>query len=199
VDDHKKINFKLSKNGKLQLTGCKNDAQPQLVVQKFIDDIIDHCRDCIELHQGQETIRIFFQTVMTNIDFSLGFCVDRQKLDFYINKDTPFHSLLETSFGYTGVNIKFPMDEPWWKCPVVVITRSLNSGTQWSSYCQPLDSLTAISSALQNKKKYNTFLVFHSGSVIMSGMQPSTMKTHFDLFISVIKTWRPNIEEKIRS
>ena len=46
---------------------------------------------------------------MRNIDFGLNFYVDREKLDEYFNTCTDYHSLLETSFGYTGVNIKIPI------------------------------------------------------------------------------------------
>ena len=47
---------------------------------------------------------------MTNIDFNVGFNINREELDIYINSSTLFNSLLETSFGYTGVNIKILVD-----------------------------------------------------------------------------------------
>ena len=43
------------------------------------------------------------------LDFDIGFYVDREKLANYMSTQTEFHSLLETSFGYTGVNIKIPI------------------------------------------------------------------------------------------
>lgn len=195
IENGRKINFKLSKNGKFQLTGCKNEDHAIQVVKNLIDTVLTHCRDCIQL-QGPMLV-VSFQTVMTNIDFSLGFSVDRQKLDNMMNNNTPFHSLLETSFGYTGVNIKFPVDQEWWKLPVPVISKNTGTESPWIKYERPLHDFVANTETLQKKMKYNTFLVFHSGSVIMSGMVKETMRLHYDLFVSIMKTWQPRIEEKL--
>ena len=46
---------------------------------------------------------------MTNIDFNIGYIINREELNRYINEHTEYNSLLETSFGYTGVNIKIPV------------------------------------------------------------------------------------------
>lgn len=48
---------------------------------------------------------------MRNIDFSVGFIIDREKLNKYMVTQKDFHCLLETSFGYTGVNIKVPLQQ----------------------------------------------------------------------------------------
>ena len=68
---------------------------------------------------------------MSNINFSLGFCINKENLDEYINKNTNYYSLLETTFGYTGVNIKIPLpslkDIPITK---IVLDRNTNDWTQ---------------------------------------------------------------------
>jgi TATA-box binding protein (TBP) (component of TFIID and TFIIIB) len=48
-----------------------------------------------------------------------------------------------------------------------------------------------------NKNRYNTFLVFHSGNVIMSSMHIDYMKDTYNKFINIIKECRPQIEENI--
>ena len=50
-----------------------------------------------------------------------------------------------------------------------------------------------------NKNRYNTFLVFHSGNVIMSSMHIDYMKDTYNKFINIIKECRPHIEEKIET
>lgn len=197
AEDGKKINFKLSKNGKFQMTGVKNENQAIVVVQRFVAQLFQHCRQYVTIQDNAANVRIFFQTVMTNIDFPLGFAVDRQKLDDLMNRNTPFHSLLETSFGYTGVNIKFPIDKDWWDMEVPVISTDSSDIHNWVLGHEPLRNLMEITPTIRNKKKYNTFLVFHSGSVIMSGMTKETMRNHYDLFMSIMKTWQPKIEEKL--
>jgi uncharacterized UPF0160 family protein len=136
---------------------------------------------------------------MTNIDFSIGYFINRQKLDDMMNKDTYYHSLLETSCGYTGVNIKFPLDIKWWDYEVPFISCDITNLNNliWELDKKVLSSVTEITQEKKNKKKYNTFLVFHSGNIIMSGIMKETMKRDFEVFQSLLMKWRPMIEEKI--
>lgn len=203
--DEKRINFKLSKNGKFQLTGCRHEDQAMAVVTNFIETVYRYCPSCIVCPTN--TLQVYFQTVMTNIDFSLGFSVDRQRLDYLMNKRTPFHSLLETSFGYTGVNIKLPVEIPWWTIPVPLLTCTTSildggQGTlerprnQWVKQYRPLCDIAPAANFAQ-RPKYNTFLVFHSGSVIMSGMNKTTMHVHYDLFNEMLRLWKDSIQEQL--
>lgn len=197
--NQKFINFKVSKNGKFQMTGCKSEQHAITIVSHFIQHLIETCRDCVTLAKNN-SILVFFQTVMTNIDFSIGFKINRQKLDEQMNKDTSYHSLLETSCGYTGVNIKFPLDMKWWELEVPVLYCSQmieNQPLEWKNTRESLCQMMDITSDKKTKKKYNTFLVFHSGNIIMSGMMRDTMKKDFDIFVNLLKIWRPVIEEKI--
>jgi len=199
LDNQKFINFKLSKNGKFQMTGCKSEQHAITIVSHFIQHLIEHCRDCVTIAKNN-SILVFFQTVMTNIDFSIGFKINRQKLDEQMNKDTSYHSLLETSCGYTGVNIKFPLDMKWWELevPVLYCAQMIeNQPLEWKNTRESLCQMMEITSDKKTKKKYNTFLVFHSGNIIMSGMMRETMKKDFDIFVNLLKIWRPVIEEKI--
>ena len=105
--DNKPINFKICKNGMLQVTGCKFDIQAEECV-KYIWYYIKEQKNIYKFSKG-DSLEILFIPVMRNIDFSVGFIVDREKLAKYMSTQTEFHSLLETSFGYTGVNIKIPI------------------------------------------------------------------------------------------
>jgi TATA-box binding protein (TBP) (component of TFIID and TFIIIB) len=199
LPQQKFINFKVSKNGKFQMTGCKSEEHALKIVSHFIQHLITHCKSHITVSKNN-SILVFFQTVMTNIDFSIGFKINRQKLDEHMNRDTVYHSLLETSCGYTGVNIKFPLDIKWWDLPVpVLFCPQVLEGVplQWENSKEPLIKMTEIPMEKKQKKKYNTFLVFHSGNIIMSGMMRETMKQDFDIFIKLLQEWRPHIEEKI--
>lgn len=119
---------------------------------------------------------------MTNVDCRTGHCI--------INTTTPFHSLLETSFGYTGVNIKFPVASDWKEMEVPVVEWKRGEPLRLSH--QPLSSLTVKEGG---KFKYNTFLVFHSGQFIMSGMHEKTMKPDYDLFMRILKDHQDEIRE----
>jgi hypothetical protein len=204
---NKCINFKLSKNGKFQLTGCKFLWHAQVSVVAFIGMIRKYCPNIAGIHQRVEALPITFQTVMTNVDFNTGFTINREKLDQLMNDTTSFYSLLETSFGYTGVNIKFPLPKEWWK--VLEVPRVLIhwNGTDkeypvvegcdkvvYDTVLQPSDR-----QRLGVKNKFNTFLVFHSGNVIMSGMSPQLMTPDYTSFCKLLEQWAPEIKEKIHS
>ncbi|NDE14278.1 hypothetical protein EBZ80_05035 [bacterium] len=192
LDNHKKINFKVSKNGKFQMTGCRREEDAIRVVCHFLDLVLATCREDVALPFG--TARVYFQTVMTNIDFSVGFCIDRQKLDRVVNAQTTYHSLLETSCGYTGVNIKIPLTMPWWEMEVPCVEKTADG---WRRYERCLDDLAAFAPDNKSRKRYNTFLVFHSGNVIMSGMVGLTMEKDFEVFTHFLREQRKEIQERV--
>jgi len=196
------INFKLSKNGKFQLTGCKFLWHAQVSVTAFLHMIQKHCPGMIP----STNTRVYFQTVMTNMDFNVGHTINRQNLDKLMNDSTPYYSLLETSFGYTGVNIKFPIPDEWWtilEVPLVTLSwgedkdknpsRIHEEKVVYDRALTPADR-----TRLANKKKFNTFLVFHSGNVIMSGMNPQIMKADYVAFTGLLTSWNDKIREHIK-
>lgn len=191
----KLINFKIPARGKIQITGCKS---------------YDHAIQCIQFMWGIIKtmpqlyvieglhLEIFFNTVMTNINFDIGFRIIRERLDQYINTQTNFKSMLETSVGYAGVNIKIPfqhtttqiqrlryIDETW--------VRDTISFEEYLSHLSEKDARKE-----RSKTKNNTFLVFHKGTAIMSGMCPEHMRDAYYRFIRIVKTEaRDFIEEVI--
>ena len=141
------------------------------------------------LKSPDSTFKVIYHTVMTNVDFNLGFIVHREALDAYINSNTEYNSLLETSFGYTGINIKFPIDH---SIDNLKIPTSIFKDGKW------IDSFTLYKDIpSKKKKKYNTFLVFHSGNTIMSGMIEELMEPAFDIFQNIISKCKKSIEEKL--
>ena len=192
----KKINFKVSKNGKFQITGCKSLDHARVATFSFLNILTEYCPEYIRLHDGNR-IRVFFQIVMPNVDCGTGYCINRQSLDKIINKQTPYHSLLETSFGYTGVNIKFPVQTNWYELDVPIIDWEINQPGTLSLYEKPLKSL--VEEPLQKKQKYNTFLVFHSGQFIMSGMHEGTMRQDYERFMGILRNFQPQIRENLET
>lgn len=194
----KKINFKISRNGKFQMTGCKKDSHAEDCI-KYIWEYIREEKEIYTLPDG-ENFRALFIPAMRNIDFSLGFVLDREKLDKYFNTNTDYHSLLETSIGYTGVNIKIPVEKPI--CELKI--KQLNyKGDRWGkpkyvSYESYLDTLKPKEKQKKiEKERYNTFLVFHSGKVIMSSMCEDFARDTYYEFLDIIKNNFKKFEEKL--
>ena len=200
IIDGKKINFKVSRNGKFQMTGCKFDEQAERCV-KVIWDYIKDKKDIYSLHE-KDKMDIIFIPAMRNIDFSLGFLVDREKLDEYFNIYTDFHSLLETSFGYTGVNIKIPVTDSILDLKLKKFTYDVDTDS-WSSlqkvgYGTYLDTLSEKDRSKKlNQKRYNTFLVFHSGKIIQSGLHRDFQKPVYYKFLDIIRECYNQIEERL--
>ena len=195
--DNKFINFKVSKNGKFQFTGCKNEFHSQRSME-FIYEYTKYSTKIIQIDGDQS--EIIFITVMTNINFNLGFCINRENLDEYINTKTKYYSLLETSFGYTGVNIKILLENIN-NIPIHKIIYN-NETDEWEkiefNYAKYIDTLDEKEKKKElSKVRYNTFLVFQSGNVILSSPHKECMRNTYHEFMEIIDTCKDRIEEKI--
>jgi hypothetical protein len=125
---------------------------------------------------------------MRNIDFNVGFMIDREKLDEYVNVETEYTSIFETSFGYQGVNIKIPLEvvDHTMKKKIFIDGKWV---TEKITYNQFLEQVLTEKERKKEREKerYNTFLVFNSGNIIMSSMNKKMMRRYFDIFIDMVK------------
>lgn len=193
----KNINFKICKNGRFQFTGCKSNRHAYECI-KYIWSYIKYNNEIYSFVSGNY-LDVIFIPAMRNIDFNMGFYVDREKLAHYMSTQTEFHSLLETSFGYTGCNIKVPI-----KIQIgdLILKRMKYLNEQWNtfnlSYSEYLEYLDPKERQKKSQKdRYNTFLVFHSGKVIMSGLTGKLMRDTYDDFCKTIKKCYPFIKETL--
>jgi TATA-box binding protein (TBP) (component of TFIID and TFIIIB) len=197
--DNLRANIKICQNGVLQMTGCKTTSHAIAIVQhlcQYFESILSN----FGLRDGRQYVVAFIPS-MRNIDFSLGFNVDREKLAYMVTQYESFYCLLETSFGYTGVNIKSPTLDDLSTVDTLTMTRDLAKKTftvDPSLYNTYLDAQPPkIQKKKLNKARYNTFLVFHSGKTIMSGMTSATMTKTFYEFIDVVCENVDFVKEKI--
>lgn len=200
VIDYKPVNFKICQNGMFQITGAKFDSQAEDCI-KFIWSLIREEVGNIYSYSKGNSLEAIFIPAMRNIDFSLGFHVDREKLTKYMNSQTEFHSLLETSFGYTGVNIKFPIKDDIRDMVLKKLSFKEGGGDIVESSMTYGDYLCELPEKEQQKKmkknRYTTFLVFHSGKVIVSSITAEVTKPAYNYFHEIIKRCRGEIEEKL--
>lgn len=196
----KPINFKVCRNGTFQMTGCKHDYHVEECI-KILWGILEKNNDIFSFTPGKKNLEILIIPSMRNIDFSLGFNIDREKLNQYMWDQDKFYCLLETSFGYTGVNIKIPLEKNINKMIIKKLSYDLekkewnNEKTTYEKYLDildPKDKKTKLKS-----ERYNTFLVFHSGKVIMSGLTFEFMEDIYNIFVNLMIQIRPLIEEKL--
>ena len=193
----KAINFKVCRNGTFQMTGCKTHDHAVKCVQ-YIWKYIKDFDDIYTFTRGSNLEAIFIPS-MRNIDFSLGFIVDREKLNRYMCTQQEFHCLLETSFGYTGVNIKVPLDKDIITMKVKKLSDKEGEWVEtWTTYKEYLEILSQKEREVKlQSERHNTFLVFHSGKVIMSGLTADFMRDVYSYFLSIIRTAFDKIEERL--
>ncbi len=200
--DGKKMNFKIftAKEGtgnKTQHPGCKDVHQAEKALLFFWEQL-----NRIENHYSfikEEELSIIFHTVMTNINFNLGFVVNRQKLNDNINRFSQYNSMLETNIGHAGTNITQPITEKIEINDLPKITLKKDGSIQRDivTFNDYLDKLPDKQRNLQlNKTRKNTFLVFYSGKTIMSGFVSKYMEDSYYNFIETINEIRDDIEEK---
>lgn len=194
----KPINFKVCRNGTHQMTGCKNWEHAQMCIKKIWMTIKDY-PDIYKFTRNIGGFEAMIIPSMRNIDFDLGFKVDREKLSRHMNTLDNVYCLMETSFGYTGVNIKIPLDET--RNTMKTLAMHFVDETwiiEWKTYSDYLNLLNEKSKiAKNNEMRYNTFLVFHSGRVIFSGLTFHLMKNTYTRFTNIIRDSFDVIEERL--
>jgi hypothetical protein len=207
LDTNKFINVKISRNGKFQITGCKYDEHAIKTIKYIykhicIAEVISNTEIKKFKNDNHKEITVLFNTVMQNLDYNIGFNISREKLNTFINDNTDFCSIYEGSIS-TGVNIKIKSEDPY--------DKNINRLTFWYDvnneeektnvevvdYQEYLNLLEEREIKKENKKdKRHTFLVFASGSIIMSSRGP-TMKIVFKDLISLLQDNKDMIEEKV--
>ena len=133
------------------------------------------------------------------MDFSIGFIIDREKLAKYMATQNEFQCLLETSFGYTGVNIKIPLDI---NIEELKIKKAICVNGVWediiTTFGEYIKKLPAKEAEKQlNKKRFTTFLCFHSGRIIVSSMNDETTLAPYEYFLKMIRKCYDDIEERL--
>jgi len=194
---NKFINFKVCRNGTFQLTGCKTEIHAENSI-KYIWNYMKNNRELYTIENEQKPYFLLIPS-MRNIDFSLGFFVDREKLNQYmINRENNLHCLLETSFGYTGLNIKIPLQEDITQLQIKKLIFNDNNWIEnYTTYNEFLDTLPSKEKKKKEYDRYNTFLVFQSGKVIHSGISAEYMKQSYYNFLEIINSCYEQIEEKL--
>lgn len=196
------INIKVCKNGHFQITGAKSDDNAQECVEYlklYVDRHVEahpEWRNKILGTVCNETPRAIFIGAMTNVNVNLGFPICRERLDRYMNEHTEFLSLLEVSFGYSGVNCKIPLKT----IDNLMLRQIVFEDGKWNrhevSYADYIKSLTPQErDREESKTRFTSFLVFGSGNTIVSSMSKDCMKPAFNQFIKIINECRPEIED----
>jgi hypothetical protein len=193
------------------MTGCKSNEHAETCI-KYMWGYIKQYPQTYTLvnlrdpntNNAVNEFEAIFVPAMRNIDFGLGFFVDRHSLDEYFNTETKYYSLHQPSIGYTGVNIKMEIQQNIVDVPIqkIFCDKNSNDDRDWNrevltygdylNLLKPEDRIKKI-----NKKRYNTFLVFQSGRTIMSATCSTTARDSYNEFVNIIRNNVDIFEEKL--
>jgi len=181
-----------------KVAGCRKNDDAIEATMILWDDYISR------LHKGwkikeqfkDEEPRFLFRPVMRNLDFKLGFYINRMALNRLMNSekysDRIFMSQCETT-SHTNVNIKLYTKKPpdhFYYCLVI----PQNGVSPY--YLQMRRNIYKQKKEKENK--YTTFIVFGSSETIISGRYDSAMEKDYNFIVTEIFEHRDLIEEKIK-
>ncbi len=211
IQIEKRINIKIFKNGVFQLTGCKDIDNVRKCLKLILaelskaNELAQQGSPCFQFEEGSDDFVIYIKSAMRNIDFNLGFKVNRtmlaQRLACIYKEDDDV--IIPDAIGNKmDVKVKLRITrEELENLPVIKITNSTNS-----AHSSPKEEEILYKNCLHiiepDKKKLETKLkdkfvsisVFQNGKVLLSAMDASIQERYYQWFINLIS----EIEEDIK-
>ena len=210
--ENKFINVKVYSNGKFQITGCSSEDTYMfaiIYIYKLLQETEKWTGEKIfslfsnKTFESDQHLSVIFETVMQNLDFNLGFGVYRVKLDRFIHEHTNYKSNFEPSVN-TSVNIKVKSDttidynllrityvpvEEEKTLDLVYNSNIQKSFVLYKDYLELVQPKRKKESKkeVKKKEKYHTFLVFTTGSIIMSSRGPDMERVYSEVIDILMK------------
>jgi len=186
------LNIMLFKDN-FKIAGCKN-YEDAITATKLIWNYISKIKDSFTFKDDYKNAYFEFRLVMRNVDFKLGFIIDRIKLNNIMNTkkyENKIHICQCESTGHTNVNIKILSEKP--------PNFEFDTLTYPTGSDEPVLAKTKETLFSKNKKKneYVTFIIFSSSEIILSGKYYKSMKSLYEFFIPEIVKNKHLIEEKL--
>jgi len=178
----------------LCISGCKKIEDAMEVVMVLWEEYILKIPGSYQLNNDEVYHQplFIFTEVMTNVKYNLGFYVDREKINSLMNRteysDRIYMSQFEAT-GHTGVNVKM-----FSNLPENMRYRAL---IYEDDHFENVYVKENVYDKKSNKKRYNTFIVFSSSEIILSGKYYESMKESYNFFNNIIKENKDYIKEVI--
>lgn len=201
LDPRKNINVKLFHNGVFQLTGCKcyEHAQKSLVV---IWSTLEKIANVFEFKKNTDFPSTYMQayivSAMRNVDFRLGFDIDREALSKHITNNTPY-KIVPIIESFMGVQLSIPIESV---ADMLIHKVSFVPGEDLSDEIVRYDELWEVKPDVKSKvvkakkQKAITIAVFQTGQVLMSGIDEMYQTPVFEWFINEISKIQDEIKVK---
>jgi TATA-box binding protein (TBP) (component of TFIID and TFIIIB) len=191
IQVEKKINVKIFKNGVFQLTGCKNISNVKKCLHVILTEL-SKFPDCFQFNDDNTNFVIYIKSAMRNIDFDLGFKINRTLLAIYLHQNTNY-SVPPLTTTNMGVKLKIPLENIE-DLPITKITYPTRK-EDIVSFKECFSVIESDAKKLQDKlnNKFISISIFQNGKVLMSGIDETFQEKYYIWLIDLLQT----IKEKI--
>jgi TATA-box binding protein (TBP) (component of TFIID and TFIIIB) len=175
IFEGKIVNVKIFNNGKIQMTGIKNEEQGINTLNKVVSKIKKLDKEVLEtILTNQDLILEKGKIAMINTDFDCGFKVKREVLQRLVT-DKGYYSSFEPTI-YPGVNIKYYFNKDKQNNGICNCEGKCN-GKGKDGFCKKI-----------------TVAVFNSGKIIITGGQSyEQLNTAYDFIHNTLETNRKEL------
>ena len=182
----KKVNLKLFKNGVIQLTGCKGVDHSKSVLLSFWKVVrkttLRHRFDCLEC---------YLVSVMRNINFNLGFSIDREKLGNYVVNNSNSYVISQVVGGFMDrfvILVESIKDMPVYRLKIEN-EKDIEEGetVKYEEFLDGIKDSAHFSNLNSSAKKYITVTIFQTGRVLFSGPHEKYQDPVIDWFFSLVE------------
>lgn len=201
VQVEKRINIKIFRNGVFQLTGCKNINNVRQCLNMILIELFK--TKCFRFEIGFDDFVIYIKSAMRNIDFDLGFKINRILLAnrlANIFQDDDDIIIPDAIGNKMDVKIKVRINrEELEKLCVIKITHPTSEKSQ-EEIIMYKDCLRIIEPKKLETKlrdKFITISVFQNGKVLLSAMDEFIQEKYYKWFISLIKRIENDIKPPV--
>ena len=175
IFEDKIVNVKIFNNGKIQMTGVKNETQSMIILKKLVSIIRKIDKDILETILTDTEFNIDdIRIAMINTDFDCGFKIKREILHRLVI-DRGYYSSFEPTI-YPGVNIKYYFNKEKQDTGICNCHEKCN-GKGKDGLCKKI-----------------TVAVFNSGKIIITGGQSyEQLNTAYDFINNIITNNREEL------
>jgi TATA-box binding protein (TBP) (component of TFIID and TFIIIB) len=212
IQIEKRINIKIFKNGVFQLTGCKDIDNVRRCLKLILTELSKanervratpgSTSTCFQFEEGFNDFVIYIKSAMRNIDFDLGFKVNRTLLAkrlTCIYEDDDDVIIPDAIGNKMDVKVKLRITrEELEHLPVTKIVNPTNDEPKEEEvlYKNCLHIIEPDKKKLETKlkDKFVSISVFQNGKVLLSAMDASIQEKYYEWFTNLIS----EIEEDIK-
>ena len=201
IQIEKRINVKIFKNGVFQLTGCKEINNVRRCLKLILTELskanitcASEQNPCFTFEEGSDDFIIYIKSAMRNIDFDLGFTINRTLLSkrlSYIYSDNDNVIIADAIGNKMDVKVKLRVTRnELEQLPVTKITNPThpNPIEEEVLYKNCLHIIEPDKKKLEAKMKdkFVTISVFQNGKVLFSSIDFTIQKKYYSWFIDLI-------------